>query len=269
MNNMNIMLTFCFLFFLGSCIGWVIELLFRRFISTANKERKWINPGFLVGPYLPLYGFGLCTMYALAGFDRFVDKDDCLTGKIILFIIMALCMTGIEYIAGIIFIKGMKVKLWDYSEEWGNIQGIICPRFSLIWAGLGAVYYFLIHPYVVLAVAWLNGNIWFSFIIGLFFGVFLIDTVYSCNILSKIRKFALESQIIVKYEKLKSHIRMNAEESKKKGKFFLSFSSDKPLSEHLKGYYENAKRMMGESKLNLGKKKSEKKSVKRDKKKNE
>ena len=265
---MNIMLTFCFLFFLGSCIGWVIELLFRRFISTANKERKWINPGFLVGPYLPLYGFGLCTMYALAGLDRFVDKNDGLAGKIILFVVMALCMTGIEYIAGIIFIKGMKVKLWDYSEEWGNIQGIICPRFSIIWAGLGAVYYFLIHPYVVRAVNWLGENLWFSFIIGFFFGVFLIDTVYSCNILSKIRKFALESQIIVKYEKLKSLIRLSAEENKKKTKFFLSFSSDKPLAEHLKRYYETAKRVMGEGKRNFGKrKKGEIKSEERKKKK--
>ena len=21
---------------------------------------KWVNPGFLIGPYLPIYGFGLC-----------------------------------------------------------------------------------------------------------------------------------------------------------------------------------------------------------------
>jgi len=43
-------------------IGWVLELFYRKMIS----ERKWINPGFLVGPYLPLYGFGLCTVYLLS-----------------------------------------------------------------------------------------------------------------------------------------------------------------------------------------------------------
>ena len=53
---MSILLKLCFLFFVGSVSGWVAELLFRRFFSSANPERKWINPGFCIGPYLPLYG---------------------------------------------------------------------------------------------------------------------------------------------------------------------------------------------------------------------
>lgn len=59
---MNMFLTLAFLFFIGSMIGWVLELFYRRMIS----EREWINPGFLVGPYLPLYGFGLSTFYLLS-----------------------------------------------------------------------------------------------------------------------------------------------------------------------------------------------------------
>lgn len=50
---MNVFLTLAFLFFIGSIIGWLMELVFRKIISSG----KWINPGFLVGPYLPLYGF--------------------------------------------------------------------------------------------------------------------------------------------------------------------------------------------------------------------
>ena len=52
----------------------------------------------------------------------------------------------IEYFAGLIFIKGMHVKLWDYSDEKFNIQGIICPKFTFFWYLLSAIYYFLIHP---------------------------------------------------------------------------------------------------------------------------
>ncbi|MCR5033995.1 MAG: putative ABC transporter permease [Clostridia bacterium] len=48
---MNIFLVFAFLFFIGCVVGWGIELFFRRFISKNNPERKWINPGFLVGPF--------------------------------------------------------------------------------------------------------------------------------------------------------------------------------------------------------------------------
>ena len=43
-----------FLFMFGSVAGWVLELFFRRIFSM----KKWINPGFLNGPYLPMYGFG-------------------------------------------------------------------------------------------------------------------------------------------------------------------------------------------------------------------
>ena len=56
---MNIFLSLAFLFFVGSTFGWVLELLFRRFFSSNNPERKWIDPGFCVGPDLPLYGSGL------------------------------------------------------------------------------------------------------------------------------------------------------------------------------------------------------------------
>lgn len=55
---MSNILILAFLFFAGCLIGWGIEVIFRRF-EPNNKARKWINPGFLIGPYLPLYGFGL------------------------------------------------------------------------------------------------------------------------------------------------------------------------------------------------------------------
>ena len=66
---MSNILILAFLFFAGCLIGWGIEVIFRRF-EPNNKARKWINPGFLIGPYLPLYGFGLCTLYLLAGLEH-------------------------------------------------------------------------------------------------------------------------------------------------------------------------------------------------------
>ena len=65
---MDIFLTLAFLFFVGSLLGWVLELLFRNIV---NRRDKWINPGFCTGPYLPIYGFGLCTLYLLAGLERY------------------------------------------------------------------------------------------------------------------------------------------------------------------------------------------------------
>ena len=67
-------------------------------------------------------------------------------------------MTGIEYITGLIFIKGMNLKLWDYSDRFGNIQGIICPLFTLCWGVLGVVYYLFVHKYIAGAVNWISEN---------------------------------------------------------------------------------------------------------------
>lgn len=231
---MGIFLTLAFLFFIGSVFGWVLELLFRRFISANNPERKWINPGFCVGPYLPLYGSGLCILFLIASLERFNIFENPITAKIVLFICMAVCMTAIEYIAGIISLKLTNVRLWDYSKEWGNIQGIICPKFSFFWAVLGALYYFLVHPHILSALYWLSNNLAFSFFIGLFYGVFVIDVVYSSNLIYKLKKFADEYQVVVRYEELKAQLQAARERANEKQHFFLLMRSERPLYEHLK-----------------------------------
>ena len=144
MGILSILLTLAYLFFIGAILGWIIELLFR---NLRRKGGRWINPGFCTGPYVPLYGFGLCVLYLLASLERFPLIGDPAWNKALLFFFMAVCMTLIEYAAGIFCLRVLKVRLWDYSNLWGNVQGIICPLFSLIWAALGAVYYFLIHPH--------------------------------------------------------------------------------------------------------------------------
>ncbi len=238
---MNFFLTLAFLFFIGSISGWCIEVIFRKFFSSANPERKWINPGFLIGPYLPLYGFSLCVLYLLASCESFILIENDALRHGVLFVIMALTVTLVEFLAGLIFIKGMKVKLWDYSSQWGNIMGIICPKFTFFWAVLSAVYYFLIHPRILGALEWLSQNLAFSFIIGMFFGVFIIDFVYSSKLLTQITHFCKENGIIVRFEELKATVRRAEEKSANKARFFLSICSKSPISVHLKEYAANRK----------------------------
>ncbi|MDD6762749.1 MAG: putative ABC transporter permease [Clostridiales bacterium] len=240
---MNIFLIFAFLFFAGSTCGWGLEVVFRRFFSKNNPSKKWVNPGFLNGTYLPIYGFGLCALYAMTMLEKFIYVDNAVVQRLILFIMMAAAMTAIEYIAGIIFIKGMRIKLWDYSEEWGNVQGIICPKFSFFWAVLSAMYYFLIHPQVLDGIRWLSENLAFSFFIGLFFGVFIIDVSYSLNLIVKICRFAEENKIIVKYEHLKDEINSRAMEGQKNVlNFLLQFRSELTLKESLEAHLKHLKR---------------------------
>ncbi len=233
---MKIPLILAFLFFVGSTIGWVIELVFRRFFSSNNPERKWINPGFLVGPCIPLYGFSLCILFALASLEPGMQIENAALRKILLFSIMSLCVTALEYIVGLISLKYMQVRLWDYSNNRGNIQGIICPKFSFFWVLLSAVYYFFVHTRILTALDWLSHNLAFSFGIGFFFGIFVVDFVYSSNILVKIRSFARENDIVVRLEELREDIRRNRADRREKTRFFVSMRSGAPLLEQLREY---------------------------------
>ena len=79
---------------MGAVFGWVLEVLYRRFFSNANPERKWINPGFCTGPYLPIYGFGLCLMYLIASLEGWNLIESPFWNKAALFLSMAVCMTS-------------------------------------------------------------------------------------------------------------------------------------------------------------------------------
>lgn len=68
---MNLFLMLAFLFCIGSVLGWGLEVIFRRFFSAHH----WVNPGFLVGPYLPLYGSSLCVLYLLAMLEPLMPGD--------------------------------------------------------------------------------------------------------------------------------------------------------------------------------------------------
>ena len=228
---MSMLLTLAFLFFIGSMLGWVLELLFR---NLTQHPDKLVNPGFCTGPWLPIYGFGLCALYLLASLEKYSLVSDPLWNKVMLFAAMAVGMTLIEYVAGVFCLKFLKVRLWDYSDLWGNVQGIICPLFSFFWAVLGAMYYFLVHPYILEGLNWLANNLAFSFFIGMFFGIFLIDVMHSAQLVVKLKAYAEDNDVIVRYEALKAHIRQRREAHALKYHFFRPFRSDLPLNQHLK-----------------------------------
>lgn len=235
---MSIFLVLTFLFFVGSIIGWALELLWRRFFSQNNPERKWLNPGFLNGPYLPLYGLSLCILFSLS-FIRVSWVSDRWLQETILFIIMALCITVMEYIAGLIFIKGMHIKLWDYSKNRFNIQGIICLQYTFYWYLLSAVYYFLIHPRILEWLYWFTGHLAFCFVIGFFYGVFTIDVCYTFKLSTRIREFAREKQIEIRYENLKELMRKHREELEEKRSFLFPLKSRKTsLKEELQQIFQ-------------------------------
>ncbi len=219
MNFMDGFLVACFLFFIGSTLGWCLEVVFRR-VCTA---KRWLNPGFLTGPCLPLYGFGVVGLFGISLIP--IHTGMAWLDAVLVILIMGAAMTLIEYIAGLIFIKGMKIKLWDYTNRWGNIQGIICPLFSFFWLLVSAFFYFVITAPVIEAVRWFVSNLWFAFFVGIFFGVFFVDLASSIHLSAKLRSFAKEHGIVIHFEKLKEAVVEDTEEKHEKPSFLLPFKT--------------------------------------------
>ena len=117
-------------------------------------------------------------------------------------------------------------------------------------AALGAVYYFFIHPYILDALNWLANNLAFSFFIGFFYGVFAIDLFYSLKLAEKIKTFAEENDMVIRYEEFKRHIRESSEERKEKYRFMLSMGSGARLGEHLKKYRDKQREEQRGHRLN-------------------
>lgn len=196
------------LFVIGSLLGWGLELFFRRFIS----QKKWMNPGFLMGPYLPIYGFGVTLLYGVSNINLGIESQ--IVDILIRILIIGIGMTLIEFVAGLIFIKGFKIKLWDYSNRKGNIMGIICPIFSLAWLVVGSLYYFLLNPVLVQGISWISENLVYTFFVGAVIGAMLVDTAYSVHLASKLKE--LKELQSLRFEEFKKEFKKRVNELKSK-----------------------------------------------------
>lgn len=122
-------------FIIYSFFGWLLESTIRSVI-----ERKFINTGFLHGPFCPIYGIGAIIM--LLFLESFKNNI------IILFIAGFFVLSIWEYMVGALLEKVFQTKYWDYTGDFGNIKGRVCLLNSLFWGFLGVVFVKYIHPFV-------------------------------------------------------------------------------------------------------------------------
>ena len=109
-----------FLFYFYCLAGWCFESVY-----VSLKSRKWVNRGFMRGPFLTLYGSGAIMMLVVS--RPFAD-DVLLT-----YIAGVIGATALEYVTGVAMETLFKVRYWDYSQRFLNFQGHICLRSSLTW----------------------------------------------------------------------------------------------------------------------------------------
>ncbi len=127
---------FCtwFLGFAGySFLGWLCESIY-----CSVPAKRFINRGFLNGPFCPVYGIGALLVIGLL---HPIGKN-----IILIFLCGALITTLLEYITGFLLEKLFHTKWWDYSKKKIQLHGRICLQNSLLFGLLCVVLMVVIHP---------------------------------------------------------------------------------------------------------------------------
>ncbi|WP_085875237.1 putative ABC transporter permease [Peptoniphilus vaginalis] len=162
-------------FFIYAFIGWVVEVSYH-----AVTKGKFINRGFLAGPYCPIYGFGaIAVIYFLT--------DIAEKNKLVLFLGSIFIASLIEFIAGFMLEKIFHERWWDYSDRKLNIGGYICLEFSVIWGMFCFLLFEAVHPIIERLVG-LVPETFIKYIgIGLVI-IMILDLVASINTLVGLNK---------------------------------------------------------------------------------
>lgn len=168
------------LFIIYSVIGWCMEV-----ILIAIDKKKFVDRGFLIGPYCPIYGYGaLIMVYAL---ERY--RED----PIALFVMSVVCCSILEYVTSYAMEKLFKARWWDYSTRKFNLNGRICLLNSILFGVLASLIVYIVNPFVVDLITKVNINILSSVAIILFV-VYIFDNIISLNIMSKLKTVAYEAK---------------------------------------------------------------------------
>lgn len=169
------LLLYLIYFFIYAFIGWVVEVSYH-----AVTIGKFINRGFLSGPYCPIYGFGaISVIYFLT--------DIAEKNKLVLFMGSIAIATAIEFVAGFLLEKIFHERWWDYSDRKLNIGGYVCLEFSVIWGLFCFLLYEAVHPIVKNIVGLIPLNMLKYLDLGLVI-IMTIDLIATINTLIGINK---------------------------------------------------------------------------------
>ena len=160
-----------FVFFFYSIVGWIIEV-----IDCLIYEKKFINRGFLIGPYCPIYGFGCAFITVCLN-----ETDDFVS----LFLKSALICSALEYFTSYIMEKIFKYRWWNYSNRKFNINGRICLETTIPF-GLGACIIVKVINPILFKVLGLMSNTFSTILFILLLMLIIIDTIFSNLFVSKI-----------------------------------------------------------------------------------
>ena len=188
-----------FYFMIYSVVGWIYETTL-----CSITDRRFVNRGFLNGPYCPIYGSGALLDVLVLG---------RIENPFLLFILGVLVTCSLEYLTSYVIEKLFKARWWDYSDKPFNIHGYVCLKFSIYW-GLACTFIMdVLHPIIYKGIT-LMPHIVGMILICIIMTVFFVDCgITVATILKFNKRLKVMDEMAERIHKLSDEIGENIYEN--------------------------------------------------------
>lgn len=164
-----------FLLFMTYAIcGWIMEVTCKLI-----QYKRFINRGFLIGPYCPIYGYGAILITILL---RKYTND-----PVVLFFMAIIICGTLEYLTSYFMEKIFKARWWDYSQKKFNINGRVCLNTIIPFGLLGLFIMYVSNPFLIGKIEQLP-EIALNILSSILLVIYIVDNIVSGIVIRYVKK---------------------------------------------------------------------------------
>lgn len=176
---MDISITQYFLLFIiYSFCGWLLEVTCKLI-----EYKRFINRGFLIGPYCPIYGWGAVAITFLL-YKYSYDP-------LILFMMTIIICAILEYLTSLVMEKLFKARWWDYSKRKFNIDGRVCLGTTIPFGLFGLFLTYISNPFIISKLNNVDPKA-LNILAIVLLVIYIVDNIVSTVVIMGFRKTAVQ-----------------------------------------------------------------------------
>ncbi len=161
------------LFIIYSVAGWCMEV-----ICKLIQYKRFINRGFLIGPWCSIYGYGALLITFLL--QKYTDD------ALVLFVMAIVVCGTLEYLTSYFMEKIFKARWWDYSQRKFNLNGRICLGTIIPFGLLGLFIMYVSNPFLIEKLELLP-ELWLNIIFWTILTMYIVDNIVSGVVVRSIK----------------------------------------------------------------------------------
>ena len=127
-------------FFIYSIFGYILETIIALLTHTNFKS------GILSLWWTPVYGIGAVTILFISNYLFKNLHMNRVYETIIVFFVVAIVLSTIEVLGGVLIEKVFGITFWNYSKHMYPIGKYISFEMSIIWGLISVIFIYVIHP---------------------------------------------------------------------------------------------------------------------------